>query len=134
MTGWYSSGATAYASHSWSSAGPFSVTVKAECENGAWSLWSSPHTIEIGDILTLTVNAYSFQLGVMNGVPILIDDEYVGTTPYSGYVSAGSHKIEVPGSIYFFVFQYYYYDGIHNYNNPMTLSITSDKTVTAYYS
>jgi hypothetical protein len=134
VTGWYSSGATAYASHSWSSAGPFSVTVKAECENGAWSLWSSPHTIEIGDILTLTVNAYSFQLGVMNGVPILIDDEYVGTTPYSGYVSAGSHKIEVPGSIYFFVFQYYYYDGIHNYNNPMTLSITSDKTVTAYYS
>jgi hypothetical protein len=134
VTGWYSSGATAYASHSWSSTGPFNVKVKAECENGAWSIWSSPHTIEIGDIVTLTVNAYSFQVGVLNGVPILIDDEYVGTTPYSDYVSAGSHKIEVPGIVYFFVFQYYYYDGIHNYNNPMTLSITSDKTVTAYYS
>jgi hypothetical protein len=134
VTGWYSSGATAYASHSWSSTGPFNVKVKAECENGAWSIWSSPHTIEIGDIVTLTVNAYSFQVGVLNGVPILIDDEYVGTTPYSDYVSAGSHKIEVPGIVYFFVFKYYYYDGIHNYNNPMTLSITSDKTVTAYYS
>ncbi len=133
VTGWYASGATAYASHSWSSAGQFSVRVKAQCENGAWSGWSSPHTIVIGNVPVLTVNAFSFQYGELYGVPVWIDGGYVGTTPYSGYVSPGSHQIQVPNDLYFTVFQYYYYDGIYNYNNPMTLSITSDKAVTAYY-
>lgn len=133
MTGWYASGATAYASHSWSSAGQFRVRVKAQCENGAWSSWSSPHTIVIGNVPVLTVNAFSFQYGELYGVPVWIDGGYVGTTPYSGYVSPGNHQIQVPNDLYFAVFQYYYYDGIYNYNNPMTLSITSDKAVTAYY-
>jgi len=81
----------------------------------------------------LTVKAYSIQSGWLYGVPVWIDNVYVGTTPYSGYVTPGSHQIKVPSNLYVHVFKYYYYDGIYNYSNPMTLSITSDKTVTAYY-
>ena len=87
---------------------------------------------EFTRLISLTVNTYSLQYGALSGVPVWVDDEYVGTTPYSGYVSPGSHKIEVPNDLYVHVFQYYYY-GSYNYNNPITLSITSDKTVNAYY-
>ena len=81
----------------------------------------------------LTVNTYSIQDGTLTGVPLWIDDEYVGTTPYSCYVSGGSsHKIEVPDNLYVHIFDHYYY-GSYNYNNPITLQITSDKTVNAYY-
>jgi hypothetical protein len=70
---------------------------------------------------------------MLTGVPLWIDDEYVGTTPYSCYVSGGSsHKIEVPDNLYVHIFDHYYY-GSYSYNNPITLSITSDKTVNAYY-
>jgi hypothetical protein len=41
-TGWYTSGATASASYSWSSLGTYSVKVRAEDSTGAWSNWSSP--------------------------------------------------------------------------------------------
>jgi hypothetical protein len=133
VTGYYSSGTTAYASHSWGSAGGYSVTVRAQSDSGAWSSsWSSPHTIGIA-VPRLTVNAYSIQHGSLVGVSVYIDNVYVGTTPYSAYVSPGSHQIKVPSNLYIHVFQYYYYNGIYNYSNPITLSITSDKTITAYY-
>jgi hypothetical protein len=62
----------------------------------------------------------------------------VGTTPYTCQLTPGNYQICVEdpitdGFTYYHVFQYYYYDGTYNYNNPMTLSVTSDKTVTAYY-
>lgn len=135
VTGWYSSGATAYASHSWSSEGQYSVKVKAQCSNGGWSGWSSPRTINIGDLVTLTVYAYNqyYQYGY---VPLFIDEEYVGTTGYSYSVTAGNHEIYVASPLYdghYHVFYCYYYDGNYDYNNPTTLSVTSDKTITAYY-
>lgn len=46
-TGWYSNGATVYASHSWSSTGVYSVKVQAQCPNSGWTSWSSPRTITI---------------------------------------------------------------------------------------
>jgi hypothetical protein len=70
-------------------------------------------------------------------VPLGIDGQYVGTTGYTYSVTAGNHEIYVPpylwDSVGVHTFQYYYYDGIYNYSDPMTLSVTSDKTVTAYY-
>jgi len=41
-TGWYTSGATASASHSWSSPATYPVKVRAEDSTGALSNWSSP--------------------------------------------------------------------------------------------
>lgn len=137
VTGWYASGAVAHASHSWNSEGVFNVKVKAQCENGAWSSWSSPHTITIGNLPTLTVYAYN-QYGYPVEAPVAIDGQWVGTTPYTCKVTTGNHQIEVPNMIHIYpivihMFSHYYYDGNYNYNNPITLSITSDKTVIVYY-
>jgi hypothetical protein len=129
VTGWYDSGEVVTMSHSWSSEDVYYVKVKAQCDQGLWSSWSSLHPIAIGDFPILTVDACSIQHGTL-WVPLWIDDEYVGYTPYSCYVSGGSsHKIEVLDDLYFHVFQCYNY----GYDNPLTLSITSDTTVTAYY-
>jgi hypothetical protein len=76
------------------------------------------------------------QYGYSGHVPLYIDGQYVGTTGYTYTVTSGNHQIYVASPLYdghYHVFQYYYYDGIYNYNNPMTLSVTSAKTVTAYY-
>ena len=46
-TGWYASGSTASASHSWGSTGTYYVKVRAEDSYGAWSGWSSSLTVSI---------------------------------------------------------------------------------------
>jgi hypothetical protein len=135
VTGWYSSGVTAYANHSWSSGGQYNVRVKAECSNGGESDWTS-HIIDIGEVHQLTVLAIN-NYGQPGYVPLYIDGEYVGTTGYTYSVGEGNHTIGVPSPIYggglTHVFACYYYDGGYNYDNPMTLSVTEDKTVTACY-
>jgi hypothetical protein len=56
VTGWYDSGVTAYASHSWSSAKLYGVTVTAQSDIGTWS--SSGYSgICIGPLVNLTVLA-----------------------------------------------------------------------------
>jgi hypothetical protein len=47
ITGWYTSGATASASHSWSSPGVYYVKVRAQDSTGAWSGWSSSLAVDI---------------------------------------------------------------------------------------
>ncbi len=84
----------------------------------------------------LTVNVLN-QYSETGYVPLYIDDQYVGTTGYTYPVTAGNHKIYVEspffgGSAYHF-FQHYYYDSTYNYDNPMTIPINQDKTITAYY-
>ena len=84
---------------------------------------------------SLTVYAYN-QYGQPGAVPLYIDGQYVGTTGYSYTVTSGNHQIYVESPLYsgaYHVFYCYYYDSNYNYDNPMTLSVTSDKTVTAYY-
>jgi len=46
-TGWYASGATASASHSWIRPGTYQVKVRAQDGGGAWSTWSSNLTVSI---------------------------------------------------------------------------------------
>ena len=46
-TGWYTSGATASASHHWTSSGTYNVKVRAQDSTGAWSDWSSSLTVSI---------------------------------------------------------------------------------------
>jgi hypothetical protein len=85
---------------------------------------------------SLTVLAYN-QYSEPGYVPLYIDSQYVGTTGYAYSVTDGNHQIYVEDPVfdgYFFhYFDHYYYDGGSDYNNPTTLSVTSDKTVTAYY-
>jgi hypothetical protein len=129
-----------YASHSWGSAGGYSVTVRAQSDSGAWSSsWSSPLTIHIGQV-TLQVYAYN-QYNEEGYVPVWMYTgstwENVGTTPYTCQLTPGNYQICMEDPLfdgYFFhYFEYYYYDGNYYYDNPTTLSVTSDKTVTAYY-
>jgi hypothetical protein len=46
-TGYYTSGATASASHAWGSPGTYYVKVRAQDSTGAWSQWSSSKTVTI---------------------------------------------------------------------------------------
>lgn len=80
----------------------------------------------------LAINQY----GVPGYVPLYIDGQYVGTTGYTYTVTEGDHQIGVPGVLlngHYSVFVAYYYDGEPDYDNPMTLSVTEDKTVYACY-
>jgi hypothetical protein len=46
-TDWYPPGATASASHSWSSTGAYNIRVRAKDTYGTWSDWSSPLTVTV---------------------------------------------------------------------------------------
>jgi hypothetical protein len=134
VTNWYSSGATVYASHSWSSGRQYNVKVSAECSNGGQS-GETAHAIDIGAVHQLQVLAID-NYGQPGYVPLYIDNQYVGTTGYTYTVTEGNHQIGVASPIYdghYHVFYCYYDNGNYNYNNPMTLSVTQDKTVTACY-
>jgi hypothetical protein len=133
-TGWYSSGQIATATHSWSSENVYQVSVRAECADGVLSGYSTAHTMNIGNFPLLTVRAYRTSTGQeLYGVPVWLDNNYVGTTPYSTYVTPASHQIYVPTNLYFTSFRYFYYNGGYNSSDPVSVSITSDKTVIAWY-
>jgi hypothetical protein len=87
----------------------------------------------------LTVYAYD-QYDDALFLPVYIDGNYVGNTFSSYGVTSGTHEIYVETPFYWYMsqndVQYYYYDddgGTYNYDNPMSLSITSDMEITAYY-
>jgi len=93
------------------------------------------HFTYVGPTHQLTVLAVN-QYGQPGYVPLYIDSHYVGTTGYTYTVTEGNHQIYVESPLFgggYHVFACYYYDGIYNYSNPMTLSVTEDKTVTACY-
>jgi hypothetical protein len=126
-------------SHTWTSTGTKTVRARAGWYLKSypqvcyWSDWDSI-SVTVGDPIQLTVLARN-QYGQTGLVPLYIDGVYVGLTEQTYTVSSGSHQIYVQSPIYggYHVFYFYYYDGNYNYNNPMTLSITSSKTITAYY-
>jgi len=120
--------------HTWNSAGDYYVKVTAHSNQGP-SSWSSS-LIHVGEQYQLTALAVD-QYNQQGCVPFGIDGYYVGPTGYAYTVTEGNHLISVPnffsdGYIYG-QFQYYSYDGYYNYNNPITISVTEDKTVTAHY-
>lgn len=132
-TGWYSNGATAYASHSWNSNGLYSVRVQVRCPNTGWSSWSNPYYVNIGYLTAqLTVYAYN-QYGYPGYVPLYIDGNYVGTTGYAYTVLLGKRQIYVESPLSDAVFNHYVYDGYSYIDNPLTILVTGDKTLTAYY-
>jgi hypothetical protein len=133
--------------HTWNSAGQYTVSARAgwylksdpnpNSPNTIWSDWSylTVNLVNPSQLVQLTVLAYN-NYGYPGYVPLYIDGTYVGTTGYTYTVTTGNHQIYVQSPLYgggYHVFYCYNYDGNYNYNNPMTLSITTDKVVTAYY-
>ncbi|MCW4044034.1 MAG: hypothetical protein NWE94_00780, partial [Candidatus Bathyarchaeota archaeon] len=136
-TDWYPNGATAYASHPWSSNGLYSVRVQDRCSNGDWGSWSDLHYVNIGYLTAqLTVNAYN-QYGYPGYVPLYIDGNYVGTTGSAYTVLLGNHQIYVENILYEggsrHIFDHYVWGGYAYGENPLTILLTGDATLTAYY-
>ena len=138
LTGYYDSYDTVSVSHSWSEEDQYSVKVKAQCEGDLWSDWSNTRTMKIGQ--RLTVLCYN-QYGWEGYAPVYLDGDYLGQAGHTYTVTTGTHEIGMftpiyewyEGHIWLHTFYRYYCDGAYNYSNPITLSITDDKTVTAYY-
>ena len=85
------------------------------------------------DLTVLAIDNY----GQPGYVPLYIDSQYVGTTGFTYAITEGTHSIYVESPIYnqgyTHIFAAYYYDGDYDYNNPTSISLTQDKTVTACY-
>jgi hypothetical protein len=139
VTGYLSSGATAYMNHSWSSGGLWDVKVKAQCYNsGVESSWSDTHTINIGNtLLWLSVDAYDdFYLDELYP-DVYVDSNYVGTAPVSVQVTQGYHYIGVTNYVWNQNQQfgdYFDHFGPGSYSqNPSYMYISSDTELTAWY-
>jgi hypothetical protein len=140
LTGWHQSGATVSVSHAWSLPGTYNITVRAQDPGGAWSNWSTN--------LTVSITPWPVNLVVMvpqaplEGVKVWIDGaEYMAyeNAPVNVTVIAGQHIIEVQagflkqggaGEYYMFTFNCWS-DG--SKDNPRTITITADTTLTALY-
>ncbi len=96
-TGWYSDGAIASASHSWSSGGYWNVRVQTRCPNGDWSAWSQPLVMNIGQPVYhwLTVEVIDSQTGYPLYPEIYIDGNYAGNGYVSMQVLEGYHSVSV---------------------------------------
>jgi hypothetical protein len=128
QTGYNSNGDLVNASHSYSSAGQFSIKVKAQCENGVWSSWSSPHSMQIGDYW-LYVEGHCDGFGGVVDPYVWIDGDGIGQAPVCVFVEEGWHTVTVD-------YQWGYWrllgfsDG---YGNGASRPIYSDTDITAYY-
>jgi len=93
-TGWYTSGTTATASHSWSSTGTYNVKVRAQDSMGAWSDWSSSLAVSIPvhdiRVMLVKVSTHFVRLGETVTISVLVDNEgertetFTVTTDYNG--------------------------------------------------
>jgi len=142
QTGWYSSGATASASHSWASAGVYSVKVKAIDSMGAVSAWSSIKTVTINT----PPNAPSTPSGSAVGSPTLSyeytfaatdpdgqnvyyivdwgDGQQTQTDPYaSGATVAASHVWNTPGVYSVRVYAVDTYGAVSAWSGTLTVII-----------
>ena len=86
---------------------------------------------------SLTVNAFGTDY-VEGYVPLQIDGQGMGYTPYTDTVSEDSYQIYVdPGPFYggysVYWFGYWTINGVQDSNNPVTVYVDEDTTATAWY-
>jgi hypothetical protein len=117
-TGWYTSGANASASHSWSSFGYKYVKVRAQDSTGAWSDWSSCLTLNIKAKLSILANE--------GGTTI---DPTPGIHAYDYGTILNVTAIPDEG----FIFAVWNLDGQCLAQNPITVTMNSDHTLKAYF-
>jgi hypothetical protein len=115
------------ASHSWGSSGIYNVRVRAQCQSGTNSSWSTPHTIYIGNFYWLSVDAED-NYGMQLGASVWVDDVWVGNTP-SVMVPEGWRRVAVDYDL-----GYWYLVGFSDcYGNGESRPIYSHTGITAYY-
>jgi hypothetical protein len=124
-------------SHSWSSENIFHVTVKAQCSNGVWSSWSSPHVINIGNVPVyhwLTVYAKDYS-GYPISSNIYIDGQWAGVEYASLQVLEGWHTILVDDPAWSDLYGSYAYLWYFTdyYGNGDPRPVYSDTEITAIY-
>jgi hypothetical protein len=128
--GGYSSGDTAYASHTWSSTGEYYVTVVAQDSYGLYSDTSDPVSVNVEELIptyNLNLDAYDDTWTQIN-VGVYIDNNWVGTTPCVAYLHAGTYYVSFDNSFYEWWGDYEYLVSGSGY-----VPISSDTGVTAYY-
>jgi len=115
--GWYPSGATVSASHAWGSPGIYYVKVKAMDSLGAWSDWSSCLTVNINATLSISATEGG------------TTDPAAGTYTYN----YGSYVICNATADSGYVFDHWTVNGYTVEPNPITVQMTCDRIVYAYF-
>jgi hypothetical protein len=118
-TGWHASGATATASHSWSSGGVYSVQVAAEDYYGTYSSWSQILPVYISPTLTISVPNGG---GTTSPSPGTYTYTYGSSVTVTATASSG------------YYFNHWSLDGTAVTANPYTLTMAADHTLAAYFS
>jgi len=123
-TGWYTSGATATASHSWSSPGTYNVKVRAQDSTGAWSGWSPYLTVSIIVSTTSTFDSETSNSGYMykHG-----QSGYPPSTIYGPYTS----QCDVGQSMYWYGSGPPYFDIYRGYQSFDTSSLPDNAIITS---
>ena len=150
-TQWYTSGTTGYASHSWSSIEVFNIIVRAEDSNGAWSGWSSPKAVSIGNLITLTINipqapatGHDTDGSPREPVSVYVDGvkyQIFSNVPATVQLnSAVSHTLQAdrsfmkeewkPGYYYIYTFMQWS-DGVTS--NPRSFTASGDTAISVFY-
>jgi len=135
---WYSDGASASASHSWSSGDFYNVRIQARCPNSGWSAWSAPLVINIGNQPVyhwLTVEAIDGTLGYPLYPDIYIDGNYAETGYVSMQVLEGWHSVWMDDPTWNGYWQYWSYLSYYSdyYGNGDYRPVYSDTWITAVY-
>jgi len=124
-TGYYSSGATAYASHSWSSVGQYLVSVTAQDSTGLYSGQSSPKAVTIQSQPTYSLTVTASDGGGYTLCPaVYVDGNYVGSAPVTVWVTPGLHTVYMQTPYVYWAFACFG-DGS---GNGASRQITSDTT------
>jgi hypothetical protein len=129
-------------SHTWTTAGPKTITVTAESQNGIASD-PSYHTVTINNpqpvYHTLTVGAYGAYGGYTLHPNVYIDDIDYGAAPISIQVTEDYHFVSLdtytwdPCFCCYASFYTMYADDYTEYYNGQSVPIYSDRSIAAFY-
>ena len=130
-TGYAASGVPVTVSHTWSTDGGYGVSVRAQCDSGAYGGWSEPYYVAIGDNPWLTIDAWDDYGNEINVVVWVDGQMLLYESPVTVKVAAGWHTVTIhPEIYYYFTLLDSFSDG---YGNGELRPIYSNMTLTANY-
>jgi hypothetical protein len=135
------SGQPVQVSHSWSSAGIYTVTVTAQNDNGVQSNPAYYYVNIVSPVYHyLTVEAYDLYTASPLHPNVYIDSVPVGTAPVTVSVQEGWHDVQVDYWVWNELlnwddyFQYLWYDNGYTWGYGPSVPVYRDITATAWYS